>query len=259
MKKLLLLSAILLSGFLKVSAIGNYNLQFTDSLVINTDTAYLGTAYKLYVYIKNNGPDSFSGDIAFKVYVAKKNDLIMSNPQLTFVLDSSGANYYNIPPHGRVTYTKDIIFLSKDVKEDSTNIVIIWPSGSVKKSVSVLKDNYIPDNYAVPFFSLFMSSSPEPAPPVSHHSNIHNTDPNISCYPNPSMSKLNVYLNKAIKGNIYIYDLNGKVVDMLEAKPDKNNYIFQLDRTNQLLPVGVYILSYETSTSIERQKFLITR
>jgi hypothetical protein len=256
MKKLLLLAFVLCLSCLKGYAAGNYNLQFTDSLVTDNDTCYVGASYRLYVYIKNDGPDSFNGDIAFKVYVARKNDLNLSKPQTTFVLDSGGANTYHLAPHSRTLYSKDIIINDKDFHPDTTNIIIVWPSGSVKPTSGVIKDNYVTDNFCDPYQKVYVSSKKR-ASFVSGRSS--GTPANLSFFPNPSISKITVKLKLAYKGSLRVVDLNGKVVCDIAVTPDVHSYDIGLTRQGELLPEGIYILSYQTTDGIENKKIIISR
>ena len=249
MKKLLLISFLLLFAGLKGFCGNNLNLQFTDSLVTDNGTCYIGSSYKLYVYIKNDGPDTFNGPIAFKVYVAKTKDIDIASPQYTFVLDSDGANNYIIPPHGNATYTKDIVIEKQYFPKDTTVIVIVWPSGSAKPATGVLQDNYIADNFCTPYQQVYISSKAKPkAVPASG---------NMSFYPNPAGQVLNLNFATPAEGIVKVIDLNGRMVSQHHISNGISNYNVNLSSTDRLLPEGVYIISYETADYIETKKFII--
>ena len=230
----------------------NYNLQFTDSLVTDNGTCYIGSSYKLYIYIKNQGPDTFKGDIAFKVYISKKKDINITNPQYTFVLDSNGANSYTIPPHGSAVYSKDITIDKKNFPPDTTVIVIVWPSGSAKPSSGVLVDNYIADNFCSPYEEVYISSKSDPRYTQTQSNN-------MNFYPNPVSNSLNLNFSNPVKGVVKVFNMSGQLITHQEIKTGNTNYYINLFSNDQKqLPEGVYIISYETADYIETKKFIIT-
>ena len=258
MKKILLIASLLFLAAQNGFCGNNLNLQFTDSLVTDNGTCYTGSSYKLYVNIKNEGPDTFRGDIAMRMYVAKKQDIDINAPQFTFVIDSDGTNNYVIPPHGRATYVKDITINRRDFMADTFNVIIIWPSGSAKPSTaSVIQDNYIADNFCNGIKVYIDSKSKAKNFQSSNNNSAGN---NMNFYPNPSSSSLSVKFNNPQKGEVRITDLNGRMVSRTVVSENNNAaYNINLNCNDKLLPEGIYIITYETADYVETKKFIISR
>ncbi len=85
----------------------------------------------------------------------------------------------------------------------------------------------------------------------------------LSCYPNPFTGKLNISLNQKLNplSTLKIYNIKGQLINAVESKSIKTTEQTMewraLDKANNPLPAGVYLIRYEDSTNVLTKKVIL--
>lgn len=261
MKKLLL-SFIL---FLFISGTGfsqNYDLEFDYSVNgTATDTLVLGKSYGFEAIMYNNGPGDFSDMLDFRFYIGTSSSGF--NPAITKeFFKINNPKFLSIPIYGTESYHGQFDVSPLYFKENSYNIVIIWPTDSYhdqnnKNDYKILKF-FVKSSEVKPENKLFVKKNNIQNEYQSSLNTIEGTS-KLSFYPNPASNILNVYVKVAESGTLKITDINGKLIQQAVIGTDQRQSFvpFQLTKDGTALPNGIYLISLETGNYCEVKKFVV--
>lgn len=248
MKKLLLSILFPLFFCAASQAQSNYDLQF--DFKIAEDSLRAGDTTTITGIISNNGPNAFSGTINFNVSVFFKSEAIdypLDNTDIDFPL-SGGEFTGTIPANGNVNITVPIILLTDFWKsrEDSTNIVIVWPSDSYQ-------DDNNDNNYGGSFSLYIIPDSSTGIAKVNNDISLFNL------YPNPAKNEVKISFESVRKGQISLTDITGRTLLTQNISAGSQYISMPLKVAGQDLPEGMYFINVQTDNQRAVKKLYITR
>lgn len=249
MKKLLLTIFFPLFFGAASQAQSNYDLVFDFKL--SEDSLRVGDTATLSGTVVNNGPNTFSGTINFNgsVFFASEDyesEFPLDDDNKDFVLP--GASFTKtIPPLGTVSFN-GIPFIVTDFwknREDSTNIVIVWPSDGYK-------DDNNENNYSV--FTLYII--PDSTTGIEQERNDISL---FSLYPNPAKNEVKISFETVRKGQISLTDITGKTLLTKSIGAGSKQVTLPLNNEGKALAEGIYFISIQTDNQRVVKKLYITR
>ncbi len=172
---------------------------------------------------------------------------LFGNSVFTLTTDNSGALFVAYSNFTYAATTGLGVFMTKDTGSNWTQVGT--DSFNFNQLVSAGDTIYGLANYGGVY--AFTESSSVTA--VEEQKNILNAN-GIKIYPNPAKDELTISFSKDINDGhfIEITDMQGRRMRSYTFK--ENVHDLQMDLTN--LPRGIYILSVQTSSGVERQKFI---
>lgn len=261
MKKLLL--GFIFSLVISYSASAqNFDLEFDYSINnVTSDTLVMGKSYGVEALMFNKGPGDFSDFLDFRVFVG--NTASGFNPAITkesFKLNNT--KFFGIPLYGAESAYGQMDISPLHFKENSYNIVIIWPTDSYrdqnnKNDYKVMKF-YVKSAEIRPDSKAMIRNNPGLN---EYNASLNTTEgtSKLNFYPNPATSVLNVYLNNTETGTLKITDINGKEIHKIVLGTNQNSAFVpvQLTKDGSALPNGIYLISLETGSYCEVKKFVV--
>lgn len=240
----------------------NTDLAFKDSFALPKNrNIQMNKVYDLYITIKNQGTDFFAGSIAFHAGVYSSERLIdFTSLKSTFCIDSNDIPFYAIPPGDEITIRKRVRFTDKYFKPDTSNIVIIWPSGKNKPYSNMFEDLDVTNNYTNPFHRLNILSNGKPVilgsiPSIKEEEG--NSDKSFISFPNPADNVINIINYHNQNGFITVRDLNGRAVLTKNMYANEDKIQLPLRSETSTLKEGFYFLQIETKLEKYHFKFLV--
>lgn len=260
MKKLLLLFSLLIFTLSFANAQKRFVLDLSGSYIVNNpnpiDTVIKGQSKPILIALnfknlgtfkgKGNPYDSASftgGTYKINYLIASKVDFPPKSISLTQTFSLSGLAWL-----GNETVF-DSIFVDSRFIPDTTNIVIIWPTGD-----AVGKSNDSLDTAQHQEFKVFVKTKKAGVSGIELF-----VSKNFKIYPNPVKDVLNIEMNAAGKGTLVLTDVTGKIIATKPFETTKSGNVSLQLNNDSVLPDGIYFVKVETSSYTETSKILISK
>ncbi|MDQ3073670.1 MAG: T9SS type A sorting domain-containing protein, partial [Bacteroidota bacterium] len=166
------------------------NFRLVDADGITQSTVIMGNSYYLAGTLTNNSNVDFSGDITLNVHADPNADVSTKVSEGEFVLGN-----FSISAQDVATFKKGPFLIDPDIFDDTTNIVITWPTISYS-------DAEPSNNYGI--FTVTVLSATGIADGAENKS--------FTLYPNPATGQVTLDAQQVNGAVINITDLQGRTV-----------------------------------------------
>ncbi len=245
MKKFLL--AILIPFCFSAASLAQVNYDLRFEFRISDDTLRAHDTATITGIIYNNGPAAYSGSLKFNTavfYSASAPDYPttadinynLSNASFPLIIPPLGFASITIP----INLSSEFDFWKK--REDSTNIVIVWP------------DEYQDDNDKNDYGRFKLYILPDSTTSIAPGGKDVTM---LSLFPNPAKNEVKISFETVRKGLITLTDISGRT--LITQPVNAGSQLMQLPLTvgGKLLPQGLYFVTVQTDNQRTVRKLQI--
>ena len=232
----------------------NYRLKYLLSFPYVSDTFIIGKSYAMDIYVVNldsTATDSFSESFNLAAAYPKNPEDIKSQ-----YINPVSAKAFHIPAlnaYGIVQVHSQIVF-NHYYKEDSTNIIIVWPVGAYTGSSTVV--DLVNDTFGYQLLTLIKDTAHKTAVgPVM------NNDSRFTLFPNPASGHIYINANNLHNAAIKIADLQGKILANYTLPSDAGSHNLDIPVTGKDIDLkeGIYLVFIQSDEYTGVKKLLIVR